>query len=246
MKEKNDDGAAAEWFLKAWKMGNALAPMECIHAYARIGTDEACEKVFALVDKYLEELKKRGRWTTYDSFKMEKELLNLCGDLCYQQGKKYEAYQWYRRNSYKDEYAVTRQAEMHYEGDGIRKDRTEAYRLYAQLVKENRSANAAYQCGKMCLFGDGVAKDPAKAFYWFSKQRNKRGWFLTISMYELGIGVEKNDAEAKKLLQDISIDDFYREQEGWLEECAAHGYAWERLEVSQRTVDLQRELRRKQ
>ncbi len=252
MKEKKDDEAAAEWFLKAWEMGeNRHAPAECIYAYARIGTDEACEKVHALVKRYIAELeeqsKRIGISMNYDDYKLTKKLRNLCGDLCYEKGKKKEAYEWYRDIGYSDEHAMTRRAQMKDTGDGIPQDRAEAYRLYGLLAEEGHSGEAAYQCGKMCLFGDGVPKDPQKAFRWFSRLGGARGGYLTISMYYLGIGVEKNETKAKELLQDISLDAFRREQGEWLKECAAHGYKWGELVTYTVTVgEMERELKSKQ
>lgn len=251
MKEKKDDEAAAAWFMKAWELGeDRNSPAECIRAYARIGTDEACEKVYALVKKYVaerEEYYRRAGYTMpHDEYKMTKELRNLCGDLYYRQGRKKEAYEQYRDIGYFDEHAMTRCAQMQYEGDGIPQNRAEAYRLYKILADEKHSANAIYQCGKMCLFGDGVPEDAERAFRWFSTRRDDRCCYLTIAMYQQGIGVEKDEIKAKELLQGFSLDSFRREQEEWLKECAAHGYPWGELIVYSKTIELESELRRKQ
>jgi len=94
-----------------------------------------------------------------------------------------------------------------------------------------------------------VTEDHAKAFRWFSEGHDARCRYLTISMYQLGIGVKKDEAKAIALLQDISTTEFYQAEDAWLKECTAHGRDWRKLIIHEdrRTVsEMERELRNKQ
>ena len=80
---------------------------------------------------------------------------------------------------------------MYYSGKGVRKNYTEAVKLY-RLAAEKGDTNAQYSLGLLYTKGNGVLKNTTEALKWFllsAKRGNAKGQRYLGAMYAKGSGV---------------------------------------------------------
>ena len=76
---------------------------------------------------------------------------------------------------------------------------------------EDGDANAVVQMGMNCLYGiGGAAKDPGKAFRWFSQTApdDPAGLYWLGVCYDNGFGVERDEDRACRLYQESAAGDY--------------------------------------
>lgn len=76
---------------------------------------------------------------------------------------------------------------------------------------EDGDANAVVQMGMNCLYGiGGAAKDPEKAFRWFSQTApdDPAGLYWLGVCYDNGFGVERDEDRACRLYQESAAGDY--------------------------------------
>lgn len=80
---------------------------------------------------------------------------------------------------------------MYYEGQGVEKDRREAFRWFERAARK-RLALAQYNVGMMYADGQGVMQDYAQAVYWYGQaaaQGFAEAQFRLARMHQRGLGV---------------------------------------------------------
>ncbi len=130
-------------------------------------------------------------------------------------------------------------------------------------LADKGDGEAAFALGLRYEYGDGVARNPKEAWYWFSRagEKNIAGAWLYLGMkYLTGNGVEQNRAQAEQYLQKAALQGWpmaqfllatlYLEENRameaaiWLQLAAENGYpgALTQLEELRRTYPLEQDV----